>query len=217
MSNLDVENIKGIICLEGLIASGKSTLGKYLADNIASAKYFPEYVNTVLLDYYVNDMQNNAFSFQLIMLHQRFNIYRLAMQHVYQGGLAIVDRSFCGDYAFALMQKDKGFINEKQWQIYLNIVIEQQQMLNSEYPNYLIPQFILFLECNIDLCLQRIILRNRSAENTYTKRYLENLQTTYEKTLQLSKCPVQKINNETEITNTKLAKIISLIKENLEH
>jgi deoxyadenosine/deoxycytidine kinase len=204
-------NCAGVICLEGLIGSGKSTLGNILQENISNAKYYAEYVNIPLIKYYLEDMKNNAYSFQIIMLHQRFNTYHLALQHVMQGGLAIIDRSFCGDYAFALMQKQKAYINDNQWQIYLDIVKEQQNILEKSYPNFIIPQAILYLNCDIETCLHRIALRNRDSENSYTVEYLQDLQNSYTETLKLSKCPIYKIDNNNTLDDNKLSEIIFLI------
>lgn len=175
-----------LICLEGLIGVGKSTLGLYLQKHLPqyNTRYFPEYVNNTLLQYYLDDIVNRAFAFQLIMLHQRFNTYRLAMRHVSQGGLAIVDRSFCGDYAFALMQKNKGCFSDEQWDIYNKIVQEQQQLLREDYPTYIIPHAVIYLQCDMAVVMQRIKNRNRSGENVYTEQYLLDLQEAYEQSLQ---------------------------------
>lgn len=174
-----------LICLEGLIGAGKSTLGLFLQEQLVqyNTRYFPEYVNNALLEYYLEDIKNRAFTFQLIMLHQRFNIYRLAMEHVQKGGLAIVDRSFCGDYAFALMQKENGCFSSNEWDIYMKVVQEQQQLLHQDYPTTMIPHAIIYLQCDMDIIMSRIKQRNRAGENIYTIQYLTQLQEAYKQSL----------------------------------
>src|SRR4051812_7244364 len=97
----------GVFTIEGIIGVGKTTLGrsleKMLNDNGIATKFFPEYVNKDLLGQYIGNMHRYAYSFQLIMLCKRIEIYREAERFAATGGVAIIDRSIVGDMTFALM------------------------------------------------------------------------------------------------------------------
>lgn len=166
----------GIFIIEGLIGVGKSTLGSsiehYLNSIYISCKFFPEYTNKSLLDQYISDMSKYAFTFQLFMLSKRIEIYRQAEEFSKTGGISIIDRSIFGDMAFAYMQKKKGFISESEWKIYLDIMKQEIQLE---------PTAIIFLDCNLDSCLERLNKRGDKVEiSGYNKNYYESLNDAYE-------------------------------------
>lgn len=197
-----------IICLEGLIGAGKSTIGRSLVTVLEShgyeAKYYPEYVNQPLLNQYIENMNRYAYPFQVIMLHQRFACYREAC-HFIQGNdrkVAIIDRGFDGDYAFAYMQYQDGNISPAEWSVYQQIVAEQQAMLSWS-------QITIYLKCNVDTCLQRIKCRSRDGETAYTRDYLLRLESAY--LASLRRTPHLVVDNDDELTNSFLSGIINTI------
>lgn len=109
-----------IIAVEGGIGAGKSTFGQtlteYLTDSGLRARYYPEYINQKLLSQYIGDMKKYAYSFQMVMLTMRINIYREAVDFARTGGIAVIDRSLVGDYTFAKMQKETGRISDSEWE-----------------------------------------------------------------------------------------------------
>lgn len=164
-----------IFVIEGLIGVGKTTLGKslekYLTQIGIECKFFPEYVNNDLLDLYIKNMNREAFAFQLFMLSKRIDIYREATAFTKTGGIAIIDRSIHGDMAFAYMQKEKGFISEEEWSIYLKIVKSEIQLE---------PSATVFLNCDIDKCFTRLKIRGNKSEATgYTQEYFQDLSKAY--------------------------------------
>ena len=74
----------GIYTIEGIIGVGKTTLGKslekFLNERGIKTKFYPEYVNKDLLDQYIKNMKQYAYSFQLVMLFKRLEIYREAVR-----------------------------------------------------------------------------------------------------------------------------------------
>lgn len=197
-----------IICLEGLIGAGKSTLGKALVSSLRNhgydAIYYPEYVNLPLLKQYLGDMKRYAYPFQVIMLHQRFAIYRAAALYCGEDDrrIAIIDRGFDGDYAFANMQYQEGNISEDEWNIYLEIVTEQQRMISWT-------QLTIYLQCDLTTCLRRISHRNRSGESSYTRDYLSRLEKAY--LTSLRRTPHLVINNDEELTGSFLETVIETV------
>lgn len=164
-----------IFVIEGLIGVGKTTLGKslekYLTGIGIECRFYPEYVNNDLLDLYIKDMPREAFGFQLFMLSKRIDIYREASAFAKTGGIAIIDRSIHGDMAFAYMQKEKGFITEAEWNIYLKIVQAEIQLE---------PSATVFLNCDIEKCFIRLKIRGNKSEATgYTSEYFRDLSKAY--------------------------------------
>lgn len=165
-----------IIVIDGIIGVGKSVLGRsiecYLNNHNITAKFFPEYFNKKLLDYYLSNIREYAFMFQAIMANSRIELYRRALEYAKIGGVSIIDRSILGDTAFAKMQLDKGFISKEQYEIYWSI-LDQASDLYA-------PDYTIYLDCSIETCIRRINRRNIDSEvQTYDIDYHNALTTAY--------------------------------------
>ncbi len=166
-----------IICLEGIISAGKSTLGKSLAyflnHNGFKAKYFAEYVNDDLLGMFLEDQKKNAFWFQTVMLIKRIQIYKEAKKFAENGGISIVDRSLPGDFTFAKMQKLNGNISKSQWKVYV-------KMIEKESPEMPEPLLTVFLKVSPEVAFERLKKRGNQAEiDGYTIDYFKQLDKVY--------------------------------------
>jgi deoxyadenosine/deoxycytidine kinase len=161
--------------LEGLIGVGKSTLGKSLEATLndigISATFLTEFVSNDLLEQYVSDMSKYAYTFQMIMLSKRLEIYREAQRRAMQGEVVLVDRSLVGDYVFALLHFRYGNISEEEFQLYCT-------MLYSEKP--IEPTATLFLQADVPTCISRAAKRGRKSEDAYDRQYFDALSSTYE-------------------------------------
>ena len=165
-----------VFTLEGIIGVGKTTLGrsleKYLDEIGISAKFFPEYVNKRLLGQYIGDMKRYAYSFQMIMLCKRIEIYRDAERFAATGGVAIIDRSIIGDKTFARMQKDNGNFTDDEWETYLSFIRQEIQLT---------PSASVFLRCTAKTSMDRVKQRGIEAEvNGYTSEYMDQLHAAYD-------------------------------------
>lgn len=171
-----------VYTIEGIIGVGKTTLGKslesYLNKNGIKARFFPEYVNKQLLGQYISDMKKYAYAFQLLMLSKRIEIYREAEIYANNGGISLVDRSIIGDMTFARMQKENGNITEDEWNIYLNLLSQEIQLM---------PSASIFLDCTAENSLERVNRRGIESEiKGYTLEYMRQLRNSYE--LSISEC-----------------------------
>lgn len=168
-----------VITIEGGVGVGKTSLGntseRYLNLIGIRAKFFPEYVNDTLLSQFINDMDRYAYPFELFMLAKRAEIYREAQRFAESGGVAIIDRSINGDWAFTKMQYDAGRITDQDWETY-------QAILKSE--DFYEPALTVVLNCTPERSMERIITRGRGCESGYTLEYLQLLKKAYEESLE---------------------------------
>jgi deoxyadenosine/deoxycytidine kinase len=166
-----------IIVLEGLIGVGKSTLGrsieKYLQELGFDARFYKEFVNEKFLSLYINDMENQSVCFQSVMLMQRFNIYREATTYAKTGGIAIVDRSLLGDFAFAKMQKK--YYSDEEWEAYMSLMIKGQAIQ---------PSYMVYLDCSPEVAFSRMQGRGFASEvDGYTLAYFNELDEYYKESM----------------------------------
>lgn len=179
LRSVDYEKYKylrgSIYTLEGIIGVGKTTLGKSLEKFFneigLNCKFYPEYVNIELLNQYIHDMKKYGYTFQMIMLIKRIEIYKEAEMFSQSGGIAIIDRSIIGDKTFAKMQKDNGNISDDEWITYNNLMLKEIQLT---------PTACIFLNCTPEKSLERVKTRGYDAEiKGYTLEYMTQLYNAY--------------------------------------
>lgn len=113
-----------LIILEACIAAGKSTLGrsiaKYYDNKGIKAKYLPEFSYQEFLDYYLENMKEQAYNFQIHMIRERISLFNKAIRKLKSGKykIVIIDRGWMGDLCFAKMLYDNGFITKREYKIY---------------------------------------------------------------------------------------------------
>lgn len=172
-----VRHLRGsAITIDGLIGSGKTSLGVKLQEYISKigipVQFFEEEIDESFLELFLQDKKKYAFSFQMHMLANRQKVYMSAVNFArYHNGVSIVDRSLIGDAAFCSLHHDYGNISDNEWEVYQNIVNKTQ---------LLCPSNVLYLEVDTNVALERIKSRNRGSETSvYTAKYLEDLDINY--------------------------------------
>lgn len=177
-----------VITLEGLIGAGKTSLGNSLEHYLKSigidAKFFAEYRNDLLLDQFISDMKTHAYTFELFMLAKRGEIYREAQRYAATGGVAIIDRSIVGDWAFTYMQYKNGNITDKDWDVY-NSMLEDEQ-----FPE---PSYTVLLQCSSQKAISRTKKRGIISEQKYQLNYFEDLTEAYNQAFMQINHPLIKI------------------------
>lgn len=163
-----------IIVLEGLIGVGKSTLGESLYEYLTSigldVVWFPEEIPEPLLSLYTESMNKYAFPFQVIVARDRKVVLTKAHELSRQGKIVLIDRCLLGDYAFGLMQKEKGFFNDEEFESYM-------KMISTNFPH---PTYTVFLDCPPEVAFERMKRRGNKKEiNGYTLEYFQDLDQVY--------------------------------------
>lgn len=153
-----------LIVIEGIIGSGKTTLGKILKFNIDNCIFIEEQVDNDLLKQFIQDMKRYVYPFQLSMLIRRHEAYLKALWYCNNGYKVILDRSLIGDQAFIQTQYQMGNLEKCDYEMLLNLL----QKYTSNLPK---PKTVIYLDTNIDTAMKRIQNRNRSGEDKYQREY----------------------------------------------
>jgi len=168
-----------IICIEGNIGIGKTTLGKNLEElfthNNIKAKFFPEKVQSIFLNMYLGNIDKYSFTFQLIMLLNCISVYEKAMKFIKKGGVAIIDRSIIGNYIFCKYHFEKKLITAEEFNIYMKYYSDN---------GFFVPDIILHLDGDVDIIMDRIKTRGTFMEvSTYENKYIEDINQEHKITL----------------------------------
>ena len=161
-----------VIYIEGIIGAGKTTLAKKIAEGLGiDALYEPVNSNLYLKPFY-DDPKRWAFAMQIHLLHYRYALQKKAAYGATLGMGAVLDRGMPGDRVFCKLHTLSGNISEMEWGTYQ---MAYEVMACSLVP----PSFLLFLDVEPDVALERIKERSRDAETTIDLKYLTDLRKGY--------------------------------------
>lgn len=168
-----------IVWVEGIIASGKTTLAKQIAERL-EFKLLEEPVesNPYLAAFY-KDPKKYAFGFQIYMLHHRYAMKQEAAFAAARGAVKgiVLDRSIAGDRVFAAHHAfEAGNIDPLDYECYEYCY---QMMARSILP----PTVLIYLNVRAETAYARMQKRGRPEESGVTLQYLKDLKRGYEKLL----------------------------------
>lgn len=110
----------GILCIEGNICSGKSTLCRDV-ERLATVNNFQihlEEVPAALHAAFIDDPVHYGFPLQMLLCERRIGLIKSLTDTHRNDRVALVDRSLMGDYAFAAWNYIIGAISSKQFSVY---------------------------------------------------------------------------------------------------
>lgn len=209
MENL---NNKNIICIDGVVGVGKTTLCKYLCNEIENLTFFAEPVinNPILSDFY-KDQNRWAFALQIFFLNRRFEM----MQEAMDLNNCVMDRSIYGDVIFAKMLYNDGKMSENEYNTYIELFENMTKFITP-------PKLMVYLKTNVEDAVRKIQKRNRSYEQDVPLDYWISLNKYYEeyfkyyKDANISKLLVIDVTNKDFIDDVEFRNyILKQIKDNL--
>ena len=170
------------IAVAGNIGVGKSTLVKFLSEELDWTPFYePVTENPYLADFY-EDMQAWGFHSQIYFLMRRLRIHRKLMG---MRGSVIQDRSVYEDaeiFAHNLYLQDA--INDRDYNTYRELYHVLVEFLPP-------PDLVIYLRASVPTLLDRIAKRDRDYERTIPADYLSDLNELYESWVQdFDLCPV---------------------------
>lgn len=159
--------MRNTICIEGVVGAGKTTLGELLAKEFEIEFYQEPFFNNPFLEKFYSDKKRYSLLSQLYFLDKRMDVIEESSKN-----RCVVDRSIYGDFLFAKMHAQNGFMSEDEFELYKNF---WNKLINSRTT----PKLIIFLDISVDNALKKIRERGRDYELNVEREYWEKLNETY--------------------------------------
>jgi len=155
------------IVIEGPIGVGKTSLAKFLSEELKARLIFEKTEdNPFLKEFYLHPKQW-AFQTQVFFLLSRYRqLEALSQMDIFSKGM-ISDYFFPKDRIFAMITLDSG-----ELALY-------QQIYNLLNPHVPIPDLVIYLQASTPTLMQRIRQRGREYEMEISEDYLERLNQAY--------------------------------------
>jgi len=159
-----------LICVEGNVGAGKSTLTSELANVMHAHAMFEPVTENPYLEKYYQDPKRYALEMQFWLMSRRFEMHETAIRHIWATGQSVVmDRSIYGDWVFAKKNMLDGNIDDTGYHNY----VHHREVMNR----YLLaPHVVVSLDAEPSTCLERIEARGRTCERGIPLAYLLGLQ-----------------------------------------
>lgn len=167
-----------ILALEGNIGAGKTTLLRHIRENYPEIIIIDEPVDTWetitdtdgknILQYFYGDMTRWSYTFQNVALLTRIQNIERALHANPTAKFFLMERSYLTDRnVFAKMLHRDGKMSDLE----MNIYMKWYDHFTTKYPI----DTILWLDTNVQTCIERIHRRNRSGEEGISEEYLTHL------------------------------------------
>jgi len=193
------------IAIEGVIGVGKTTLVTLLAREYNAKAILEDVDGNPFLHAFYEDPGRYAFPTQIFFLLSRYKeLQNLTNRELFT-------KRIVSDYIF---DKDKIFA-------YINLE-KRERILYDKIHNLLhkdivTPNFIIYLQANLDTIMERIRKRGRNYERSISEEYIKLLIQSYnEYFFHFNKCPVLII-NANEVDFVKYSSHFKLLKEEMKN
>lgn len=172
-----------MICVEGVVGVGKTTLMNIIA-NEGYTQFEEPVVDNPILEKFYYDRKRWSFPLQIFFLNRRFRNIKLASELTN----TIMDRSIYGDAIFARMLYLSNDMTEDEYMLY-------QELLENMLEHVKRPKLMIYLECSVDVAIDHIKKRGRDYEQVVERAYWEQLNHEYQEYFdQYNQSPILKIN-----------------------
>jgi deoxyadenosine/deoxycytidine kinase len=156
------------IGISGNIGSGKTTLCEELS-KLGYIIYNEPVESNPFLDDFYNNPKEFAFIMQIYLLTERYKAIKSIIKNRKKG---VQDRTIYEDMIFVLTLYKNEIMSKNQKLIYENL-------FNSLMENTDLPDFLIYLDIEPKICLERIKERGRLCEKNIELKYLEDLHNNY--------------------------------------
>jgi deoxyadenosine/deoxycytidine kinase len=156
-----------IICINGNIGSGKSTVLKKL-----QAAGFAVYFEGIdrgawcnLLGKYYDNPKEYSYLFQTVVLADMKELYDMISSKHKENEIVFVERSHIDCLAFCKLIRDEGNMKEEEFEVF-------KRLLNLLYVS---PDMHITIKVSPKICLDRLLYRGRGSETSVSLNYLEKV------------------------------------------
>lgn len=160
--------MNNIICMDGVVGVGKSTLGEILAEALGVEFFREPVLNNPLLDKFYYDKKKYSFPLQIFFLNKRFEMIKKAEK--LEG--CVMDRSIYGDIIFAKMLMEEGNMSKEEYDVYEELLYNMLEHIKK-------PRLMIYLETTVDNAIEKIKRRGREYEQIVDRKYWEDLNRNY--------------------------------------
>lgn len=165
----NVDQSAKLICIEGNIGVGKSTLTEALANKTGAVAMFEPVEDNPYLERFYSNPKRYALEMQFWLMSRRFEMHEKAIRHIWRTGQSVImDRSIYGDWVFARRNHLNGNIDMAGYESYLHHRHAMDRYL-------LTPHIMLWLNAHPQTCQDRIRSRGRGCETVIPIDYLQGL------------------------------------------
>jgi deoxyguanosine kinase len=155
------------IALEGPIGVGKSSLARLLAERLGGRAVLEVVEDNPFLPRFYQDRGTWAFQTQLFFLLSRWQQQQQLLQTDLFSNATVSDYVFAKDRIFAMLT-----LQPAELALYDRVY----EALGPRVPQ---PDLVIFLQCRLEVLLQRIKRRGREYERHFDADYLESLSRAY--------------------------------------
>lgn len=158
----------GIICIEGPIGTGKTTLAKALAEELDARVVLEDPDSNPFLPKFYEDMRKWAFQAQVFFMLSRYQQFLELRERDLFHPLSICDYTFEKNWIFGQLT-----LGEDEFSLYRTLY----SVLAERVPK---ADVVIFLEAEPSVLLSRVRKRGRSYEQGIEPSYLERLLEAYQ-------------------------------------
>jgi len=190
MNQTSIQKLKSkkIYTIEGNIGAGKTTILKIIGKNFDDVTFVEEPVSQWqnlggenLLEKFYQDPERWGFTFEFYSMLSKIKCLMKAADS--EKNIIIIERSILSNKIFIDISKEMNKLNDLEYGMLINTYNFYRQ---NVYP---ILNGIIYLNTPVDLCVQRIIKRNRGGESNVDKNYLLMLKEKFDELSNYSTIP----------------------------
>ena len=190
MNQTSIQKLKSkkIYTIEGNIGAGKTTILKIIGKNFDDVTFVEGPVSQWqnlggenLLEKFYQDPERWGFTFEFYSMLSKIKCLMKAADS--EKNIIIIERSILSNKIFIDISKEMNKLNDLEYGMLINTYNFYRQ---NVYP---ILNGIIYLNTPVDLCVQRIIKRNRGGESNVDKNYLLMLKEKFDELSNYSTIP----------------------------